>query len=212
MDLFTIKRAVIFVWVLEEVRTVFGSLTFNHFGIVSAPEVETTSPTRAPARSSYPMACCLNDDCWYMKGEIMGKEAARKYIRNFARTLMGQLKVTEGEVGINRYHYDLISVGIRNKLVERVFQDLRHLKTETVARLATCGTMGTASGQQTSPAYERLQQGLEACTMSFVHHWDEKWIEKKKDEGPSAVMRYMAATAVVAAMYDLVVQSDKAPA
>ncbi len=141
----------------------------------------------------------------------MGKAADRKYIKNFARTMMGQLNVNvpNGEVGINRYHHDLIAASIRRKLVEQVFQDLQHLKIETIARLAASGIMGTAEGQHASPAYERLQSGLDPCTMCFVHHWTNNWLEKKKSEGPAAIMRYMAATAVVAAMYDLVVQKKE---
>ncbi len=144
----------------------------------------------------------------------MGDRANRTYIRNFARTLMGQLSVDvpRGEVGISSYKYDLIAAGIRADLTERVFQDLRHLKNETIARLAVCGIMGTAEGQHQSPAYERLQQGLEPCTMCFVHHWRNNWIEEKKGEGPRAIIRYMAATAIVAAMYDLVIESGKVPA
>ena len=140
----------------------------------------------------------------------MGKEADRKYIRNFAKTLMGQLDVNvpRGEVGISRYIYDIVAAGIRSDLVERVFQDLRHVTIETNARLARCGIMGTAEGQQESPAYDRLQKGLEPCTMCFVHDWHEDWINKKKNGGSEAIIRYMAATAVVAAMYDLVVESQ----
>lgn len=138
----------------------------------------------------------------------MGKEVDRRYIRNFAKTLMSQLRVDvpRGQVGISSYCYDVVASGIREDLVELVYLDLRHLKGETVARLATCGIMGTAEGQHKDYEYLRLQSGLDPCTMCFVHHWNSDWIGKKKNDGPAAVIKYMAATAVVAAMYDLVVQ------
>lgn len=122
---------------------------------------------------------------------------------------MGQLEVNEDEVGINEYNYDVIAVGIRQKLVNRVYRDLRHLKLEKVARLAVSGIMGTPHGQNSESAYSRLQAGSEPCTMWSVHHWDKEWIQYKEDEAPEAVIRYMAATAVVAAMYDLVVCANK---
>jgi len=124
---------------------------------------------------------------------------------------MGQLDINEDSVGINSYRFDRISAGIRKKLVIKVFRDLRHLKTETIARLASCGIMGTPEGQYKSPAYERLHSGLEPCTMCFVHPWESSWMGEKQNEGPRAIIQYMAATAVVAAMYDIVIQSTKTP-
>ncbi len=137
----------------------------------------------------------------------MGNPANRRYIRNFAKTLMGQLGVDEDEVGISNYKFDLIAANIREDLVRRVYVDLRNLNTATLARLAECGIMGTPKDQQNEPGYSRLHRGLEPCTMCFVHPWEHpEWILEKRSDGPVAIIRFMAATAIVAAMYDLIIE------
>ena len=122
---------------------------------------------------------------------------------------MGQLgvRVENGEVGISSYAFDRIAPGIREKLVGRVYFNIRNLSTAKLARLAECGIMGTSKGQQDEPGYSRLHRGLESCTMCFVHHWEHpEWILEKQWDGPVAIIGFIAATAIVAAMYDLTIE------
>ncbi|MEI7777122.1 MAG: hypothetical protein WCI52_00755 [bacterium] len=139
----------------------------------------------------------------------MGK-SNRGYIENIARTLMGQLDVSEDEVGIDSYAHDYISVRIRVKLCKRVFQDIRHMRLETLARIADYGIVGAPKCQNESPAWEKLQSGEEPCTMSHLVVWDEKnWLQSVSTESPRVVIRHMAALAIVAAMYDITVRNRK---
>jgi len=135
------------------------------------------------------------------------EKSSRKYIENVAHTLMGQLNVTEDSVGLDSYDYDLISTRIRQKLFMRVFQDIRHMKIETLAHIATCGIVGKQGCQNGHTALKRLKSGEDHCTMSHVHGWDEAWLERVKLQKPEIVIRHMAASAIVAAMYDITIRS-----
>ena len=143
----------------------------------------------------------------------MGTADKRQYLENLARTLMGQLGVTDDSVGVDSYHHDIIGAGIRQKLYQRVFQDLRHLKVETLVRIlaAVCSDDVGDCETQTEPSeWEKLHKGEVRCKLAHIHsHVRKHWLDGFEKSSPKAIIQHMAATAVVAAMYDIVVNRKK---
>ena len=137
----------------------------------------------------------------------MGKSKDREYIENIAQTLMGQLDISDDAVGVDNYHHDVIAAGVRKRTFNRVFQDLRHMTVGTLAGIVSCGGIIGVPGEQEKPEqWELLHNGKTPCTLNHVHYRDRKhWLDDIEHYPPSHVIRHMAATVIVAAMYDLVV-------
>lgn len=140
------------------------------------------------------------------KGNNMGK--SRKYIEDKARTLMGQLCITQGEVGVDDYPHHIIRADIRTVCHKKIFLDLRHERLETLALTASFGIPGIPGEQEAPPEWDKLHRGETNCTLSHVHYHEKHWLDGLKKESPEAVIRHMAASAIVAAMYDLVVRKE----
>ena len=141
----------------------------------------------------------------------MGNKKSRVYLENFARTLMGQLEIQDGEVGVDSYQCDIIAAGIRQKLYKRVIQDMRHLQPETRARIVASfhNNIGMAEpyDQSHGEPFEALKSGTVYCTPAHVHYNARKnWLAGFVSASPLAILRHVSATIVVAAMYDIVVQ------
>ncbi len=139
----------------------------------------------------------------------MGKQRQLVYIENIATTLMGQLRITDDQVGVDTYSHDMISGRIREKLHERVFCYIRHMKVETLAQILSSGVLSNPAApreQAHGDAWQRLHSGVDRCTVNHVMYNQPTWLSGTESMTDCVdILRHCAATALVAAMYDIVV-------
>ncbi|MDD4988844.1 MAG: hypothetical protein PHV42_00245 [Candidatus Pacebacteria bacterium] len=81
------------------------------------------------------------------------------------------------------------------------------MKLETLAKIASCAIVGEPRGQSSGEPWKRLKAGLDKCTTNHVH-WNRPkgWLQGLEAASPEKVIRHMAASVILATMYDLKVR------
>ena len=104
----------------------------------------------------------------------------------------------------------MISGRIRERLHERVFCDIRHMKVETLAQILASGVLSnpaTPKEQTHDASWSRLQKGVDRCTVNHVMYNQPTWLSGTESMTNCVdILRHCAAIALVAAMYDIVVR------
>ena len=143
----------------------------------------------------------------------MGKAKRRQYIENLATSLIGQLRIDEG-AGLEHYEHDIISGGIRVGIYEKVLIDIRHMNEVTLAQIVCCGEApavpkGKRDKRSGSTFWDDLQTGRINCPLDHVHYAlrvgppEINWLAGFEEKSGLEILRHVAATVIVAAMYDV---------
>ena len=138
----------------------------------------------------------------------MGKFKQRQLIEKFARSHIGQFQGVESILDHRRD--DTLAGAVRKRIYVRVLSSIHRMNPEKLTKIICCGERpAILKAERDGSFWHELMTGKINCPLDHVHYnisgskpVESNWLADFEEKSGLEIIRHIAATVIVAAMYD----------